>query len=655
MKIEKILSAENIADELDEEHLEKIGMECFERYESDRGSRRTWEKTMENSLKLALQVYDKKNTPWTDASNVKFPSITIPAIQFNARMFPALTQGVDLIRHRTIGPDPTGEKNARAERVSAHMSYQLLEEDENWLEEEDKMLMALPILGCAFKKTYFDSEKQHIVGSYVSPENLIVNYYATSLEDAECITERIGYVSERELTERQRLGIYRDVELDHPIPDSEFDKTSKERQGLTSPSVNNQFSLLEQHCYLDLDDDGYEEPYIVTLDETSHKVLRIIPRFDEEDIVMTRNGKSIAKIFPEHYYTKYKFIPSPDGGFYELGFGVLLGPINEAINTILNQLIDAGTLSNMQGGIVGSGARLKKGDWRFKPGEWKQVNATGDDIRKAIIPLPVREPSATLFNLLNLLIEYGERTSSVSDMMVGKTPGQNTPATTSMASLEQGQKVFGGIHTRIYGCATKEYRRRYQLNAKYLNPQEYFQIVEGDDQEIFQEDYQGDPTDIRPNADPTISSDQQRIARAQALKELSSQSPLYNPYEVEKRVLKALHIPAIDQVLPAPGSENAMPPPEPPLKDQALMMKTESEIQMKADMMPMEMGLIDAQIAEIETKMALNLAKAEAADEKTTIDSMRVIIDDIRATRDEIKEKRKEHEQRSVQRVEGKS
>lgn len=653
MKLERILASENIADELSQKELENIGMECFENYKNDEGSRQPWKERMQESLKLALQVVENKSYPWPNAANIKFPLITISAIQFAARAYPALISGTDIVKFRSVGPDEDGEKEARARRVSAHMSYQLLEEDEDWEEETDKLLMALPILGCAFKKTYFDSELQHNVSYYVSPENLIVNYYAPSLEKAECITEVLGDISEREIIERQRLGFYRNVELSLPTNEDAFkDGFAKKREGLQSPSGDGKFfRILEQHCYLDLDDDGYAEPYIVTFDEATQEVLRIVPRFDKGSIVYTRDEKRIAKIFPEHYYIKYKFIPSPDGGIYELGFGALLGPINESINSIINRLLDAGTLAVLPSGFLGTGMRLKKGEWRFKPGEWKQVNATGDDIRKSIVPLPVKEPSSTLFNLLSLLIEYGERVSGVTDMMVGKTPGQNTPATTAMASLEQGQKVFTGIHKRIYKCLTKEFRRLYELNSKYLNPTEYFQVVEGEDMEVFQEDYQGDPTDVRPNADPNVASDQQRVMKAEALMAVSQSAPLYDIYAVHRRYLDALQIPAISEVLPEPGSENAPQPPEPPIKDQATMMKVQGDLEIKNIELEAKLELMAAQIENLKAQAFRAVASAENEERELTRKEYESVVNDVSYERElDIKEKeavKKEKESKS--------
>jgi len=666
LSLAKILESENIADELTDDQLDVLGMECANRYEADKTSRAGWEQMMERGFDLAMQVTKKKNYPFEGAANVKFPVVTIAAIQFNARAYPSIIPGADIVKCRSIGPDEDGEKKKRADRISAHMNYQLTEEDEGWEEDMDTLLLALPILGCGFKKTYFDYEKQHLCSRYVSPENLVVNYYASSLEDAECITEVLGEYSKREVTELTRQGFYRKQDFSQPVFGATHNEYAHEREGSTAPTSGDtgieHFVFLEQHCYIDLDGDGYEEPYVVTFEKMSQKVVRIIPRFDEDSIIYSRrNSKEIAKIFPEHYYTKYKFIPAPDGSFYELGFGHLIAPVNEAINTNINLLLDAGKLANLPSGFIGKGARLKKGDYVFKPGEFKTINATGDDVRKNVFMLPVRDPSSTLFNLLSLLIDYAERISGVTDMMVGKTPGQNTPATTSMASLEQGQKVFSGVYKRIWRCARKEFSRIYELNARYLDSVEYFQVVDGQDEQVYYTDYQGDPSDVKPAADPNVASDQLAVLKAEAVANRAAAVPGYNIHAVERRYLEALKIPAIDEVLPPPGSENAPQPPEPPLKEQAAMMKVQAEAEYRQAKLPFELDLIDAQVAALEAKALKDLNEAEAVDDRVMIEKQKALLTSLGKQRDNIKAKKEsidaqdQTEQGGVPSMEGES
>lgn len=266
------------------------------------------------------------------------------------------------------------------------MSYQVLHEMDNWEEDMDRLLFMLPIVGTVFKKTYWDDFNKRTASVLINPENLVVNYWTKDLDKCERITEII-YKSKREIEEGKRLGIYLDVDLPEPtIPDEEVTETKmQEKPDLDDTTP---YTLLEQHRFDDLDDDGYSEPYVVLMEKNSKKVLRITPRFAKDSV--KTEGKKIVKIDPLNFYTKYEFIPNPDGGFYSIGFGFLLGPLNESVNTLINQLVDAGTLNNLPSGFIGKGLRLKMGDMTFKPGEWKPVNSTGSDLKQQIIPCTLR-------------------------------------------------------------------------------------------------------------------------------------------------------------------------------------------------------------------------------------------------------------------------
>lgn len=631
MDINRILQSESIVEELDDETLDYLSKKVIHGYDNDLVSRSEWEQRNKEAMNLALQVTKEKSTPWKNAANVKFPLITIGAIQFSSRTYPAMVNGTEIVKCRTYGVDESGEKAKRAKRIGDHMSYQILEEDEGWEEEFDKLLISLPIMGCGFKKTYFDSQLGHNVSVNVFPKHLVVDYYARSIESAKRITHVLEYYK-NEIIEKMRSGVYAEHDLNDVSHHS--DDAVDERQGTYSSDTEASHMILEQHTWCDLDDDGYEEPYVVTVHKETGKVLRIVPRFTFEDVMYVKNR--IAKITPIHYFTKYSFIPAPDGGFYDLGFGSLLGPITESINTLINQLIDAGTLAVMPTGFIGRGARMRGGDYRFKGGEFKQLNATGDDLRKNIFMLPIKEPSQTLFQLLGLLIEYGERISGVTDMMAGMTPGQNTPATTAMAALEQGQKVFTGIHKRVYRSLREEFRKLYKLNRIYLNPEDYYQVIDGANKEVYQADYLGDPTDIKPTADPNVSSTQQRVAKAMLVKEnaMNGMSP-FNGYEVERRILESAEIPDIESVLPDPQGPNAIePPPDPKVEIESAKFQMESE--MKGEEIRIKSMLADADLAVKETTAILNLAKAEAAEEGTQINQYKAQLDVFRERREQL-------------------
>jgi len=590
----KYIASPNIAEDLDEDLLTTIGQEVSDGYKADLESRAALEELLDKWTKLALQVTDKKTYPWRNASNVKYPLLATAAMQFSARAYPTLVpSNGKVVKCKMLGFDPTGEKLKRAERVGKYMSYQIMDQMEEWEEEMDKLLITLPICGTVFKKSYFDPGKRRNVSCVVMPKSLVVNYWAKSLEDAERVTEIIP-LSKRRVMENKNLGLFLDVDLASPIGDSsrKIDTTHE----LTEPAVDNTtpYTFLEQHTYLDLDEDGYGEPYIVTVEEQSKKVVRIVARYDEDSVKMDQDEKLLF-IEPVQYYTKYGFIPNPDGGFYDIGFGRLLGSINESVDTLINQLIDSGTLSNLQSGFLGKGLRVKLGDYNFTPGEWKTVNSTGDDLKKAIFPLPVREPSAVLMQLLQYLVTSGKELASVAEIFVGKMPGQNTPATTTMASIEQGMKVFTAVYKRIYRSMAKEFQKLYLLNRNYANPQEYVSFL---DQPIQQEDFQGPADDIIPAADPNAVSSQEKQAKVQAVGQLLQLGTL-NPMEYTKMYLEAFEIEPTEQLV-------MQPQPQPDPKAQAAEQQAALAKQVAEHKMAMESAKDQRKSASMQQKEAID-------------------------------------------------
>jgi chaperonin GroES len=556
----------NIAEKLDEHELSQIGEDCLRGYEQDKESRHEWETAADEWIKLAQQCKEERTYPWPNASNVKYPLMTTAAMQFAARAYPSLVpSNGQIVKAKVIGKDPDGSKLELASRVSLYMSHQIMYKMPYWEEEMDKMLIQLPVIGMMFKKTYWDSVKKTPVSTLISPKNLVVNYWTRNLKESERISEYIE-MSPRVLKERQMAKQFLDIDLGAaPIPeDSTFSGNDS-----TVPYI-----LIEQHTFLDLDDDGYQEPYIVTFHKETGKVLRIAARFEEEGIHMDDDG-TLLKIEPLQYYTKFGFVPNPDGSFYDIGFGSLLGPINESVNTLINQLIDAGTLNNLQGGFLGKGLRLRMGDHGFRPGEWKAVNATGDDLKKQIVPLPTKEPSAVLFQLMGSMITSGKELASVAEIFTGKMPGQNTPATTTMASIEQGMKVFTAVYKRIFRSLEEEFKKIYDINRVYLNPNEYQEVI---DMTIGPDDF-GSSYDVCPGADPTAVSQTEKLMKAQGLMELLG-SGMLNPVEVVKRVLEAQEQPNWEQLLnPQVAQTGQAPEPPPDPKLQEMQMKGQLEQQ----------------------------------------------------------------------------
>ena len=622
MKIEKLLNSVNIADDLDKDQLHKIGKSVVDGFETDLASRRPWEKDLESWTKLALQIADTKTFPWNGAANIKYPLLATAAMQFAARAYPTLVpSNGKIVKCRVAGADPTGEKTARAERISTHMSFQLLEQMDGWEEDMDKLLIALPIAGTVFKKTYWDSGKQQNCSKLVLPKNLVVNYYARCIEDAERISEVI-LMSPRKVKERQNEGIFLDTHLPRPSGNDVLanDRVNRSFQLEADDDKTTDYTLIEQHCFLDLDEDGYAEPYIVTVEYGSSRVLRIVPRYTNESVMVSEKGK-VIKIEPIQYYTKYDFIPNPDGGFYSIGFGRLLGPLNESSNTIINQLVDAGSLSNLQSGFIGKGLRIKMGEAKFSPGEWKAVNATGDDIKKQIFPLPVRDPSPVLFNLLDLLLKSGKELASVAEIFVGKMPGQNTPATTTMATIEQGMKVFTAVYKRVYRSLAKEFQKLYVLNREYMNPEEYVEVL---DEPVQQMDYLGSENDIIPAADPTAVSNQEKQAKVQALMQILNLGTI-NPMAVTKLYLEAFEIPNAESYINQPQPQGPSPEQQQAeAKMQLEQQKAQMQMQVSSHKMEMERATKEQELAmkqratqqELEMKQVEAILKAQAAQQQ---------------------------------------
>lgn len=569
----------NLAEFFDDDQLDRLGIEVCEAVDSDEQSRKEWMDSLGDWLKLATQVRESKSYPWDNASNVKYPLMTIACMQFHARALPGLIPDSRPVKGKVIGSDDDGKKARRASRVSQFMSYQVLDQMEEWVDDLDRMLLVLPMIGLAFKKSYYSAPMGRLKSVLLLPDECVLNYHATSYDRAR-FTHKIPMVS-NELIELQRGGIFRDILLGEP-QQRENNQLRDETLGFSrGNSRDDPYTILEVHDWWDLDEDGYKEPYIITVDSDSKKVLRIVPRWSTQDDVTYNEKEEIAKIVAENSFTPFKFIPDPNSAVYAIGFGTLLGPTNEAVNTLINQLIDAGTLSNMQGGFLSRGAKLPGGATSFRPGEWKIVNSTGADLKSSIFPLPVREPSGTLFSLLQLLISSGEKISAVSDMMIGESPGQNTPATTSMNVLEQGMKVFNSIFKRIHRALGKEFRLLYKLNYTTLD-EKYYQDVLNVEVDMSQfgiqqptpeqletikaklkeenrlasiEDFSPEGVDILPAADPNMASDSAKLLRANDLMQKLAAGLVLNPMVVTKKVLEASGHEDIDQLMTLPPAE----------------------------------------------------------------------------------------------------
>jgi len=601
----KAIGSPNLCDKFDEDDLKRIGETCHEGYTRDLISRATWMKRNEAGMDLALQISKDKSFPWPGCANVAFPLVTIAAMQFHARAYPAIVNGTDIVKCASFSDAP--EATAHAERVSTHMSWQLLYQDKAWEDQEDKALLNLSIVGTNFKKSYYSSSLGHNVSELVLAKDLVLDYWSKCVEDSPRKTHCIP-MFRNDVYEKVMRGVFSDC-LEEPwyqnaaAPQTSAQRSAQDnRQGVTpsSPDDTTPLMFLEQHVNLDLDGDGYAEPYIITLESTSKRIVRIVTRFDREsDIERVATGPNkgkIIRITAMEYFTKKTFIPSPDGGIYDIGFGVFLGPLNEAVNSLVNMLLDAGTMQTTGGGFLGRGAKIRGGAYTSAPFEWKRVDSTGDDLRKSIFPLPVNAPSDVLFQLLSLLINYTSRISGTTDIMVGENPGQNTPAQTTQTMVEMGQKIYTAIFKRIWRSSKEEFAKLFKLNGMFL-PLDRPQVGGAT-----RADYQGSADSISPVADPSVTSDSMRLQLAMALKQSAMSTPGYNKDAVEVRYLKALRVENIGEVFQGTAGQ-------PPAKDPKLVIE---EVKIQGRLAEQERALAaDMQrfVLELQEEQRLNNAK----------------------------------------------
>jgi chaperonin GroES len=601
----QIMALPNIARQLESGEpgkLAEIAAKVCAEYDIDVESRKAWLEKIGEALKLAMLTAEQKDYPFEKAANVKYPLLTTAALQFNARAYPAIVTPDKVARCKVRGRDPEGLKAARAERVSEHMSDQLLHEMPEWEADTDRILVMAPIVGSVFRKVWYDPAVKRNVSRLVTADNLVVNYYAPSLEAAPRITELLRLYP-YEIEERIRDGRFIDFDYRN-VSSGDAPKQELGRQDGKAPANDNAEDesaphlFLEQHRLLDLDEDGYPEPYIVTVHQATQKIVRIVANFDADTVTIAADGR-VASIRRQNYFVHYQFMPNPEGGFYALGFGWLLGSTNETINSTINQLMDAGHQANMQGGLISSVLGIKEKSIKIKRGEFRTVNVSGP-INQAVMPIDFPEPSAVLFNLLGLLIDMGKEVAAVKDVLTGEGQGKNASPTTTMALIEQGLQVFTSIYKRIHRTLRAELAIIGRLNYQNVTREQYVAFF--DDPSVDpQGDYNSKDMDILPVSDPQSVTKMQKLAKAEMLMTVGGNDPLFNPIEVRKRFLEAADVEDIEKLL--------IPPPEPDPEEQAFMEAVK------------KLGLQE-QVAKINKTIAdtlKSIADAEAAEEGTQL------------------------------------
>jgi chaperonin GroES len=584
----------NIADAIDADELVKMGQTAVDEYEKDCKDRSEWEEVVLEALDSAAQdkPVEAKTTPWPNASNINIPLLTTAALQFNARMYPAVVKGDEAILCKVVGQDngkpvmapnpqtgvmqpmpllqpgpdgqmqpvmgpdgkmqpqwqvPPGAKSARARRVSEYLNTTMFYRMVGWEDDTDALLMQLPIVGCVFRKVWYDKYKG-AQSMMVPALNLVVPKKTRDLETTPRATEKICDVFPHEIRKKQATGYY--------LPDVDLEmEEENEDSGARL--------LLEQHRWLDLDEDGIDEPYILTVDHATRTVLRLEANFAPEDIKADENGR-VYCIEKREYYVKYGMFPNPKGDFYDIGLGHLLKKLGATIDTALNQLMDAGTAQTAGGGFIGAGVRLQgrgnRGVIRMAPGEYKVVDVAADTLRNGIYERTMPNVSAVTFQVLDFILSFAREISGIKDVLTGEA-SNSAPVGSTLALIEQGLQVFNATAKRFFRAAKNEYQLIFDNLRLYGGEKiakDYVEVL--DEQADFAADFNSTDMDIRPVSDPATVTRMQKMARAQLIQ---GTIPILaqvggDPREALRRTYEAADIEDIEKLLPPP------PPPPPP-------------------------------------------------------------------------------------------
>ena len=532
----------NLAEDMSDEVLQRMSNQLLDDYKKDRVSRKDWETSYTNNLDLLGIKHTELTRPFKGSASVTHPLLAEAVTQFQAQAYKELLPSQGPVRTRVLGVEDN-EKTNQAQRVQDFMNYMITEEMEEFTPEFDQLLFYLALAGSAFKKVYYDEVMQRAVSKFIPAEDLVVPYYATDLLDCERITHVIK-MGENEILKKQQAGFYRDVEL-KPLASgpTQIEKKYQELEGVT-PSGDRQYSysVLEMHVDCNLEEFEMQNPekqvkvpYIITIDEGSGQILSIYRNYDMGDETKKR----------KEYFVHFKFLPGL--GFYGFGLTHMIGGLSRTATQSLRQLLDAGTLSNLPAGFKSRGIRIRDDDQPFQPGEFRDVDAPGGNIKDQFQILPFKEPSATLYQLMGFVVDAGQKFAAITNMDVGNDM-QNRAVGTTVALMERGSRVMTAIHKRCYYSMRREFRLLSKVFATYLPPI-YPYSVYGADQAVKQTDFD-DRVDVIPVADPNIMSMAQRVTLANENLKIAMSNPLiHNLREAYRRVYEALGTQDIDQLL----------------------------------------------------------------------------------------------------------
>lgn len=550
MSVEKLLKfvqSENVAEMLDDDQLHEIVENAAHGFDIDEESCRDWIDMNKEALKMIKAEATSEHTQNYAHSKVIYPLLASANIQLASRLIPHLVRNNKVAECAILGPDLDGMKAMKAEKVSNFFSYDLLIDSDSWLKESHKLITMVCAWGTGYRKLCFDVGQDKVLSEVLSPEDVIINSNTASIDKARRITIR-NFMTKNEIVEYIRADRFSEVDVDKFTPDA---------SDITD--TNPVYEILEQFCYIDLDEDGYEEPYIVYFHKDSETVLGIYAGFEIEDIHVNTKGK-VKKIIPRPYVVDYHCIDDPAGKYHSMGLNHLLFHQNKSITSILRQLIDSGTLANQQGGFTTKAFKTKKREIKQELGKFTQLEIPPNvDIRSQIMPLPFKEPSQVLFSLLGLLIDAGKETGFVTQALMGDSEGQNVPATTQLSIIEQGTRAFKPMVQKLFHSLKKEFKMMFYLYGKFSSLDRFIKYNDLDIQ-ISKEIFNSSELDIMPVADPTQSSEAHVYMKIQALQQML-QTPLANVLNIPVlaiRILKGLQI---------ESPEELIAPPQPPAPD----------------------------------------------------------------------------------------
>ena len=546
---------QNLAEVMEDQDLDELGTSLFEKYTEYKESRGDWEQSYREGLDLLGFKYERRTEPFRGASGVNHPVLAEAVTQFQAQAYKELLPADGPVRAQILG-DVTNEKQDQAHRVKDFMNYQLMDQMQEYEPEFDQMLFYLPLSGSTFKKVYYDDLLGRAVSKFVPADDLIVPYSANSLEDAEAIVHVIK-MSENELRKQQVSGFYRDIELGQPpVTTNQLEEKERKLEGISKDGQEDQFTILEMHVNLDLP--GFEDmgtdgqqtgiklPYIVTIAESNNKILSIRRNFTADD-------PTKEKI---KYFVQFKFLPGT--GFYGFGLIHMIGGLTRTATAALRQLLDAGTLANLPAGFKTRGIRIRDDAQPLQPGEFRDVDAPGGNIKDQFMQLPFKGPDATLLQLMGIVVNAGQRFAAIADMQVGDM-NQQAAVGTTVALLERGSRVMSAIHKRLYVGLKQEFKLLAEVFKTYL-PQEYPYDVPGATRNIKVQDFD-DRIDILPIADPNIFSQTQRISMAQSQLQLAQSNPqVHDLYQAYRSMYEALGVKNINAILPPPVQPQPIDP-----------------------------------------------------------------------------------------------